>query len=386
MTYRVGVKPELLRWARERADADIDSLVRKFPKYREWESGSVRPTYKQLEKYAKTVHAGIGFFFLSEPPKERFPIPDFRTIGDSPRWRPSINLLDTIYLCQRRQDWYREFSLAVGRDRLPFIGSENQVEDAEAVAARIRRTLDLDVEEYRTLPTWNEALRHCIKKTDALGVLVMVSSIVKNNTYRRLDSKEFRGFALADDLAPLIFINGADTKEAQMFALAHELAHLWVGITGFSEGISYAFSENPVENWCNRVAAELLVPLEIMAKEVRNGEEQFNVVANLEQRFRVSSLIAQRWIDCAGGLAREKFKPEFVKESELLQDKPKWSGSNFYTTLTTRLGYRFAHALVTDTLEGRTMFRDALRLLGLSKQRTFYNLASYLGIDHDLSS
>lgn len=386
MTYRVGVKPELLRWARERADADINSLVRKFPKYREWESGTVRPTYKQLEKYAKTVHAGIGFFFLSEPPKERFPIPDFRTIGDRLPRRPSVNLLDTIYLCQRRQDWYREFSLAVGEDRIPFIGSENQSEDAEVVAARIRGALDLDVEECRTLPTWNEALRHCIEKSDALGVMVMVSGIVKNNTYRRLDSKEFRGFALADDLAPLIFINGADTKEAQMFALAHELAHLWLGTTGFSESISDIFSEHPVENWCNRVAAEFLVPLEIMNKEVQSGKEQSNLVANLEQRFRVSSLIAQRWIDCADGLAREKFKPEFVKETELLQDKLKWSGSNFYTTLTTRLGYRFARALVTDTLEGRTMFRDALRLLGLSKMRTFYNLASHLGIDHGLSS
>ena len=229
ITYRVGVNPELLRWARERADADIDSLVRKFPKYREWESGDVEPTYKQLEKFAKTVHAGIGFFFLLEPPNERFPIPDFRTVGGNPLRRPSIDLLDTVHLCQRRQDWYREFAIAGGEDPLPFVGSAKLGNDVEAVAARIRGALDLDLKERRTLPTWTQALQHFIEKSDALGVLVMVSCVVKNIAHRRLDPGEFRGFTLSDDLAPLIFVNGADSKAAQMFTLEHfslSLTHL----------------------------------------------------------------------------------------------------------------------------------------------------------------
>lgn len=386
MTYRVGVKPELLRWARERANADVDSLVSKFPKYREWESGNIRPTYKQLENFAKTVHAGIGFFFLSEPPKERIPIPDFRTFSDRSLRQPSVDLLDTIYLCQLRQDWYREFALMEGEDPLRFIGSAKLGEDVEAVAERIRSALDLDPEERRTLPTWTEALRRLIEKLDALGVLVMVSGIVRNNTHRRLCPREFRGFALSDDFAPLIFVNGADAKAAQMFTLAHELAHLWLGTTALSNSRPDTFLEHDVEAWCNRVAAELLVPLDLLHQEYRQGAELSEECARLARLFKVSSLVVLRRIYDASGLTLEEFRHAYFQEVERLNEKPDRSGGNFHTTQTARLGKRFARALIADTLEGRTLFRDALRMLGFSKMTTFHNLAKNLGVDHGLSS
>ena len=153
VTFRVDVKPELLRWARKRAGVDMDALVGKFSKYREWESGDVQPTFKQLEKFASTVHAGVGYFFLPEPPDEPLPIPDFRTVGGAPVGRPSLNLLHTIYLCQRRQDWYREFALAEGEAPLPFVGSAKFSEDVETAAARMRHALGFGLEERRGLST-----------------------------------------------------------------------------------------------------------------------------------------------------------------------------------------------------------------------------------------
>ena len=386
MTYRVGVKPELLRWARKRADADINSLIRKFPKYREWESGDVRPTYKQLERYAKTVHAGIGFFFLSEPPKERFPIPDFRTIGDKPLRRPSVDLLDTVYLCQRRQDWYREFAFREGGGPLPFIGSAKLGEDVEAVAARIRSALGLDLEERRTLPTWTQALRRFIERSEVLGVLVMVSGVVKNNTHRRLDPREFRGFALSDDLAPLIFVNGADSKAAQMFTLAHEMAHLWLGTTALSNSQPDTFTEHKIESWCNQVAGELLVPLNLLRADYQPGAKLHEELTRLAHRFKVSSLVVLRRIYDVNGLTLDEFHHAYLQEVERFKEKPAKSGGSFHATQSARLGKRFARALVADTLEGRTMFRDSLRLLGLSKMETFHNLARNLGVDNGLSS
>src|SRR5450631_3441323 len=109
-SIRVEVKPTMLRWARERSGLDADDLANRFPKLADWERETVRPTLKQLEGFAKATHAPIGYLFLSEPPIERIPIPDFRTIENRRISRPSPDLLETLYLCQQRQEWYRDFT------------------------------------------------------------------------------------------------------------------------------------------------------------------------------------------------------------------------------------------------------------------------------------
>ena len=380
MTFRVDVKPELLRWARERAGADVDALVRKFPKYREWESGEVRPTFRQLESFAKTVHAGVGYFFLPEPPDEPVPIPDFRTVGGAPVGRPSLNLLHTIYLCQRRQDWYQEFARAEGEDPLPFVGSAGLSDDVETVAARMRGALGFDLEERRDVPTWTEALRLFIAKADALGVLVMVSGVVGNNPHRRLDPEEFRGFALADDLAPLIFVNGADTKAAQMFTLAHELAHLWLGETALSDSRPDSVPRRAVESWCNRVAAELLAPLAAIREEYREEEELPEALARLARRFKVSTLVVLRRLHDAGSLTRMQFRRAYDVERERLRSLPRSVGGSFYPTLRSRVGRRFGHALVVSTFEGRTSFTESFHLLGIRKTSSLRDFAVSLGV------
>ena len=183
-TLRVDVKPRLLRWARKRAGIEPGALVKRFPKYREWESGHRQPTLKQLESLARVTRAPIGSFFLSQPLDERFPIPDLRTVGDKSIGQSSVDLLDTVYLCQQRQDWYRDFARLEGEDPLSFVGSATSATVVEAAAESMRATLGLDLEERRALPTWTEALRRFIERADALGVLVMTNGIVGNNTHR----------------------------------------------------------------------------------------------------------------------------------------------------------------------------------------------------------
>lgn len=107
---RVGVNPEMLRWAKERSGVDPGDLDIRFPKLPEWERQERQPTLKQLERFAKATRTPIGYLFLPQPPVERIPIPDFRTLGARDVVRPSPNLLDTIYLCQQRQDWYRDYA------------------------------------------------------------------------------------------------------------------------------------------------------------------------------------------------------------------------------------------------------------------------------------
>ena len=377
---RVEVKPQLLRWARERAGFDVGALSRRFPMLDAWERGTLHPTLKQIERFAKATYAPIGFLFLSEPPVERVPIPDFRTISGERRKHPSPDLLDTVYMCQQRQEWYRDFARSTGEEPRPFAGSVRLTTDIVMAAASIRSALKFDVEERRRMPTWTDALRRFIEQADALGVLVMCSGVVLNNNHRRLDPDEFRGFAIADDLAPLVFINGADTKAAQMFTLAHELAHVWIGQSAVSDAQASFIPEHKVERWCNQVAAELLVPMAVLREEYRKREDLQVALDRLARRFKVSTLVILRRILELGGLTKEQFWEAYKEEIERLRAIPKGSGGDFYLTQGARLSKRFARALVANTLEGQTLHRDAFRMLGFSKLETFRELGRSLGV------
>ena len=376
---RVSVNPEMLQWARERAGAERIALLERFPKLDAWERGEP-PTLKQLEAFSKATYTPIGYLFLQAPPVESVPIPDFRTVGNIPVARPSPNLLDMLYICQQRQEWYRDYARSIGEDPLAFVGSVDIADDIVPAAERIRDALKFDLDERRQLPTWTEALRRFIDQADQLGVLVMCSGVVLNNNRRRLDPNEFRGFAMADPFAPLVFINGADTKAAQMFTLAHELAHIWLGQSALSDAQAVLIPEHAVERWSNRLAAELLVPLSVIRDEYRQNEELPVQVDRLARRFKVSTLVVLRRIYDAGWLTHERLEEAYHDELLRLLAIPRGAGGNFYLTQAARVSKRFARALVASTLEGQTLHRDAFRMLGFSKAATFNELGRSLGV------
>jgi Zn-dependent peptidase ImmA (M78 family) len=377
---RVAVNPDLFRWARERSRIDTLALVSRFPKLPAWENAEAQPTLKQLENYARATHAPIGFFFLPAPPQESLPIPDFRTFAGRTVARPSPNLLDTIYACQERQSWYREFATVSSQDPRDFVGSLTMQTPPPDAAATISRTLGFDLEGRRDCPTWTDALRRFIDQADAMGVLVMVSGVVFNNNRRPLEPEEFRGFALVDSLAPLVFINGADSKAAQMFTLAHELAHLWIGASALSDSTAGATPDQAIERWCNSVAAELLVPLDALRASLEAGERLSDTLARLARTFKVSTLVILRRLRDAGHLDPTAFRAAYAAELQRLAEIRQGTGGDFYRTTTARVSRRFGRALVESTLEGRTLYRDAFRMLGISKTSTFKEFARRLDL------
>ena len=221
---RIAIRPELLRWACERAGYSVDDLVGRVPGLRAWERGEKQPTVRQLEDFAKATHVPLGYLFLPAPPEERVPIPDFRTIQEEIR-RPSPDLLDTIYGMQRRQAWLREERMEYETEPLDFVGSARLTDDPDAVGREMRRLIGIGSGWAAGIGTWMEAVGELRKSIERAGVMAVVNGVVGNNTHRKLDVEEFRGFSLCDAHAPLIFVNGADAKSAQMFTLAHELAH-----------------------------------------------------------------------------------------------------------------------------------------------------------------
>ncbi len=375
---RVEIKPDMLRWARERANLTTKSLERYFPKIERWEKGEAYPTLKQLEKLARTTHVPIGYLFLVEPPAEKIPIPDFRTINQLKTQYPSPNLLEMIYICQLRQDWYRNYAKAIGEEPPNFIGSAKMTDSIEKTALRMRQTLGFELEARRDCPTWTDALRQFIAQADTSGILVMCSGVVLNNNRRRLDPEEFRGFALTDEYAPLVFINGADTKAAQMFTLAHELAHLWLGQSALSNASPARIPVHEVERWCNCVAAEMLVPLAVLKAELSSSEELTDGVSKLARRFKVSTLVILRRMYDAGEMTKDIFNATYEAEVKRLRMLPSGKGGDFYLTQAARISKRFARSLVVSTMEGQTLYRDAFRLTGIHKTETFLELARSL--------
>lgn len=378
---RVAVSTQVFDWAIERSDVPRSRLNSRFPSLPEWTRGSKPPTLKQLEAFARATHTPIGYFFLKAPPEEPVPIPDFRTIRNDRIERPTSNLLDVIYLCQQRQEWYRYNAHAAGDAPLDFVGSAKETDDLVQTADRIRSALDLDLHQRRRFSTWLEALRAFVGQADSMGILVMVSGVVGSNTSRKLDPAEFRGFALSDSLAPLVFINGADTKAAQMFTLAHELAHLWLGQSALSDAGPRSLPIDRVERWCNQVAAELLVPLALLRDEYRPDAPLSEELNRLARQFKVSTLVILRRIGDVGGFAREEdLWAAYDAELERLRQLPRPSRGDYYLSTGARVGKRFARAVIAAAWEGRTSFTEAFQLLGCKKMSTFRELSESLGV------
>lgn len=381
MTVRVPVESALLAWAQRRSRVSRDSLVARFPALDAWEEGEKQPTLKQLEQFARATYTPVGYLLLTKPPDEQLPVPDFRTIGEVEVGQASPDLLDTIYQCQQRQDWYRDYARSHRELPVAFVGTLTTEVAVEEAARRMREVFAFGCDERGA--NWSEAVRRLTTDAEEHGVLVMVNGVVGSNTHRKLDPREFRGFALSDELAPLIFVNGADTKAAQIFTLVHELAHLWLGESAVSDIDLTATSTNTVERWCNRVAAEFLLPLadlgEVDVREAHLADE----LERIARRFKVSTLVALRRVFDAGLLSDANYRVAYAAERERileLMEERVSGGGNFYNTQPVRVSKRFARALIESTLEGQTLHRDAFQMLGFKKHSTFEELAHRLGV------
>jgi Zn-dependent peptidase ImmA (M78 family) len=365
----------------ERGNATLSDLAARFPKLGDWVEGGARPTLKQLEAFARKTHTPVGLLLLAEPPVEQVPIPDFRTVRDTGVRRPSADLLDTIYACQLRQEWYRDYLRSYGERELEFVGSVKAGSDIASVADGIRSVLRFDLEARRNAATWEDALRLFVDQAEELGVLVMRNGIVGSDTHRKLDPDEFRGFAISDPIAPLVFINGADSKSAQMFTLAHELVHVWLGQSALSDAGPASMPTREAERWCNAVAAEVLVPLTLFGQVLDRRAELTAETRRLARRFKVSTLVILRRMHDAGALNKEAFWAAYESELERLGDLHRGGGGgDFYNTESTRVSKRFARALIASTLEGQTLYRDAFRMLSVAKLETFREFGQRLGV------
>ncbi len=376
-----GVNPAMLRWARERAGLSLEeaqaSLGKKKWKHQlpNWESPKEKasPTFEQARALAAAYRAPLASLFLDEPIDDSPGIPDLRTIGDR-RGALSVDLRDVLLGAQRKRDWLRSYRLKLEFDPVAFVGKSSLGDKPDVVAQRLQNALGVSTLDRAGLADWGAHKRELVKRAEATGVTVLQSSTVGNFTHRPLSVDEFRGFALADELAPLVFVNTADVRPAQIFTLIHELAHLAIA----SSGVSNAPIDEPgelakEEAFCNAVAAEFLVPLDEFLPAWDGSAEFAENAVLLSRRFKVSRMvIARRAFDqglVSGGVywpfvkrCVEKARSKRLAEKEKSQESK--NGPGYYKLVRSRHG-AFTDTVVRAARAGVVLYRDAAGLLDI---------------------
>lgn len=362
---KISPKPELLEWAVQRSGKQ-DDLNRRFPRLPQWIDGSIQPTVRQLETFAKAAAVPFGYLLLPAPPEERLAIPFFRTVDDRPSSTLTPDLIDTVNQMQQRQEWLREYLIDQGAEPLPFVSSVTIHDNHIDVAQRMRATLNLESMWASRYRTWTDALRSLQDRIEGAGVYIVVNGIVGNNTRRALDPAHFRGFVLVDEYAPLVFVNGADGKAAQMFTLAHELAHVWLGASAAFDLRELRPADNDIEQFSNRVAAEFLVPEESLRRFWPSAAQNDEPIQSVARYFKVSGIVAARRLLDLGLITKTEFLDHYrISQAADRTNKAKGAGGDFYKTQPLRIGRRFGEMVVRATREGDLLYSEAYRLTGL---------------------
>ena len=371
------VTPELLVWARTKAKLSQEVLAHKFvdkDRIAAWEKGDQIPTFPQAEEFAKRCHVPFLTLFLTNPPANEIPLTDLRTVKDAGRKKLSANFHDVINDAIVRQDWYRE-EFQTARPRI--LAKQFTLDsDVVEVAEYIRRVLWINNDLLAECKDWKEYLERLAQNAENAGVLVLRSGIVRNSTRRKLSIDEFRGFALIDDVAPLIFVNTNDTTTAQIFTLIHEIVHICVGLEGISnpdptkaiEGI-----RNQTEAFCNKVAAEVLVPKQKFLRDWQSGNTNAVNLKRIVRFYKVSNMVALRRAFDLGKIPKEFFfrsvqndYARFMKLKEKEEERASSGGPELFLLLPARNSRKFTDSIFVALQGGKIAYTEAARMLGLT--------------------
>jgi Zn-dependent peptidase ImmA (M78 family)/transcriptional regulator with XRE-family HTH domain len=380
----------VLRWARARAGATVDAVASRLKvsadDVESWEDGRSLPSFAKARDLARFLGVPLGYLYLDQPPAETLSTLDLRRLGHELAEELGADFLAVYHDAKAKQAWYREHLIHIGAQPRGFVGSCTVRDDVVAVAARMRDVLGITPAWRRGTGNWEGMFRGLVAKTETAGVLVLRNSVVGNNTHRPLSVNQFRGFALSDDFAPLVFINTGDAQAAQIFTLAHELVHIWLNVSAISNyGIGWVGEGyDPIEVFCNAVAAEFLVSrTEFMAQWNRALSLNENVDV-LSREFRVSGLvIARRALDLAQ-IDRNAFQRFYAQAAQQRLEAPdegerrRGGGPDFYRVAKVRNSPTFARAVLNEAFEGRMLLRDAGQLLSV-KPSKLKQLAKELG-------
>lgn len=366
------IKSDALNWAFERSGFDADAVAAKLAvsedKVNAWLSGQTSPTFRQAQRLAKLLSIPFGFLFLSHPPEDQVPLPEFRTVG-SKRGKLDNNTRDLLQDIQFKRDWFSEYLRIEETDPVAFIGRFSWRDPAQLIAADMRQELQkFDERLFLRSQSHGKFLTGLMSAAEQAGVWVMRSGIVGNNTSRPLDVAAMRGFAISDSLLPIVFINGQDAPAAQIYTLAHELAHLWIGSSDLNAvDISEANppTQKDTETACNKIAAEFLAPEDEFMKLWSSDYAFIEQVDEIASKLSVSRIVVAKRAADLGLIPHSDYRSFFQDETLRWSKIKRPQGGNFFATIPVRNGKRFTRAVLAEARSGRMLLREASGLLGV---------------------
>ncbi|HEX2526769.1 MAG TPA: XRE family transcriptional regulator [Geminicoccus sp.] len=382
-----NIQPGILKWAREKAGLSQAEAARKLDlkdgrrgagseQITALEEGMAQVTRPLLLKMVKVYRRPLLTFYLKEPPREGERGQDFRNLPD--RDPASDALVDAVLRdVKARQSMVRSM-LEESDDppSMPFIGSCRIEDGVDTVVASIRRTVGFDLTEFRSQDTPDAAFALLRSKVEAMGIFVLLIGNLGSH-HSAIPVKAFRGFALADKIAPFIVINDQDAKAAWSFTLLHELAHLWIGASGVSGGRA----ESQTEKFCNDVASmTLLPPAELSQLEIRREAGEDEILGRIGE-FASDRLLSRRLVAYRlfrSGVISEATWNRIVERIEVdnqrrrvpqREAKEKKGGPNFYVVRRHRLGTALLRVVAENLQEGSLTPTKASRVLGIKPRQ-----------------
>jgi len=370
------VNPEILKWARETAGLSPDEAARKLGMSGETaidrlaalEKGVRDPTRAMLANMAEKYHRPLLTFYLPKPPLKSDKGQDFRTLPEAPP--PGANaLLDALLRdVQARQGLVRAaLEEAEDDEPLAFVGSANITDGVDAVVASMRTILGVSLEKFRQQRTADDAFKLLRGGAEGAGVFVLLMGNLGSH-HTDIDARVFRGFALADSVAPFVVVNEKDSRPAWSFTLLHELVHLWLGQTG----VSGYDGEGEIEKFCDTAAARYLLDLRELSElrvespanldELKNQIDEFAWRRNLSRKMIAYNLLRSGLIPAA---TYRQLSDLLDAERSTIRSNVGEGGANYYVVRRHRVGPALVDVVRRMMAGGTLSTTEAGRVLGV---------------------
>jgi len=379
--------PEVFQWARRSAGLEPEDAARAIgiaqASLLAIEDGTKEPSRTMLLNMARVYRRSLLTFYLPAPPKKGDRGEDFRTVAPEQSIDAEADVDALVRDLRARQRVVRTV-LEDDEDSHPleFIGSATPSTGVLALRESIEGLLGVTRVDYRGQKDAESAFNLLREKVERAGVFVLLVGNLGSH-HSTIPVAAFRGFAIADPLAPFIVINDGDARAAWSFTLLHELAHLFLGATGVSGG---GVPEKSIERFCNEVASEFLLPVEEVRTIDLEGlgtDERVGLIAQHADRWRVSRQMVAYGLYKAGKLSLDEWKrlsseihlrwiSERRREKEIARMK-RASGPSYYVVRRHRLGSAMLDFARRSMDAGTLSPARAAKALGV-KPRSVYPL------------